>query len=159
MPDPVLDPGAGPVPSFQERQLPERRLGDERLVDPPFGLLEQGQLRARVRAFAAHDEPHPDGPVGQVEQPAQFRDVAAGAHATILDREHPGRRRNPGDGLADRARDREPVRVLEPAPADLVLLGEPVHQSVGGSGTIGADQQVPAVGAGTWAMASDSTWM
>ena len=46
--DPVLDPGVGPVPGFQERQLSDPGVGGEGLVAPAVSLLEQRQLRAGV---------------------------------------------------------------------------------------------------------------
>ena len=67
--DAVLDPGVGAVTSLQVGQLPgraggsaaaaDRGVGGEELVAPAVGLLEQGQLRARVGAFAADDDACP----------------------------------------------------------------------------------------------------
>ena len=57
--DAVLDPGVGAVAGFQEldRAAAGGGVGGEDLVAHAFDGVEQGQLRAGVRAFAAHDEP------------------------------------------------------------------------------------------------------
>ncbi len=149
MPDAVLDPCLGAVAGLQGRQLPGAGVGDEGLVAPPVGLLEQGQLSAGVRTFPSHDHPHPRGPVAQVEQPGQLGDVPAGADASVrVDRAHPGRGGDQGDGVADLLGEREPDGVLHPAATDLPLGGESVQQVVRGTGAVGADQQVLAVDGG-----------
>lgn len=57
----VLDAGVGTVAGFEERELPARGVGGERLVAPPVVFLEQAQLRAGVRPLAADDDPGAGG--------------------------------------------------------------------------------------------------
>jgi len=65
--DPVLDPGVGPVSGFQERELSDQGVGGEGLVASAVSLLQQRQLRARVRSFAPDNDPHPGRPAAQIE--------------------------------------------------------------------------------------------
>ena len=57
--DAVFYAGVGAVAGFQELDRPAagRGVGGHDLVAHAFDGVEQGQLRAGVRAFAAHDEP------------------------------------------------------------------------------------------------------
>lgn len=94
MPDPVLDPGVGPVPGFQERQLPERRLGDARLAAPPVGLL--AGAHATVSLDRGQDlpgvvAPHPDrvAPEGPLEGPATSSLPCSGGTPVHLHATHP----------------------------------------------------------------------
>jgi hypothetical protein len=66
--DAVLGAGAATVPQLEVGQLPPCRVGDER-GDPVPVDVGDAQLSARVGALAAHDQPHPRRPAGQVEHP------------------------------------------------------------------------------------------
>ena len=57
--DAVLDSGVGAVAGIQVGVLPDAGVGGEGGVAVAVGLLDQIQLRAGVRAFAAHDHPRP----------------------------------------------------------------------------------------------------
>jgi hypothetical protein len=94
--------GVGPVAGFQERQLPRGGGVAERLAAPAGGLLEQRQLDPRMRAFTAHDDPHPVGPTGlrHVEQPGELGDIRTGTQVAVrVDRRGPHRVRDHGDGV------------------------------------------------------------
>src|SRR5664280_2716597 len=54
-PDPVFDPGVGPVPDFQVGQLTAAGVGEERGEPVPVRVGEP-QLRAGVGSFPAHDQ-------------------------------------------------------------------------------------------------------
>jgi len=144
--DAVFDAGMRAVPGFQERQLSGGGVGDEGLVTPAVGLLEQGQLGAGVGAFAAHDDPHPGRPGAQVEQPGEFGDIAAGAYTAVsIQCGSPYLLGDQRDGRAQCLGECEPDRLVDAAASDLVVVGHPVQQPVGGPGAISADQQVFAV--------------
>ena len=86
MPDPVLDPGMGPVSGLEERELLSGLVGGvggHGLVAPAVTLFEQRELRTGVGAFAAHDDPHPGRPSGEVEQAGELGDVSAVADSTV----------------------------------------------------------------------------
>ena len=149
VPNAVLDPSMGTVPGLEERQLAGLRVGDERLVAPPVAFLEQRQLGAGVGSFAAHDDSHPLGPLGQVKQPCQLGDIAALTHAAVgIERRGPDLLRDQVDRVTDLLGDRESHAVLHAAAADLALLGEPVQQCVGRTRAVGPDQQLLAVSGG-----------
>ena len=59
--------------------LPGRGVGGEHLVAHAFDGVEQGQLRAGVRAFAADDEPGAGRVAVVGDQAGQFADLGAGA--------------------------------------------------------------------------------
>ena len=145
--DPVLDAGVGPVPGFQERQLSDPGVGGEGLVAPAVGLLQQRQLRAEVRPFAADDDPHPGRPAAQIEQSGDLGDLGAVADLAVGgDRRRPRPFRNGGDGAGQRGvLGREADRVLQPTAADLGWAGQPVQQLMGGAGPVGPDQQPPPI--------------
>jgi len=121
----------GAVSGFQERQLPDPGVGGERLVPPPVGLLEQGQLGAGVGAFPADDDPHPGWPAAQVEQVGDLGDVTAVTDPTLgVNRRGPRLRRHAADGGADLVGHREPDRILHAAAPFGVMAGQPVQQPV-----------------------------
>ncbi len=77
-PDPVLDAGVGPVPGFQERELPPTRVGREGLIPVTVADLEGVQGRAGVRVLSSDDHTHPGarlGPAGQVEYAGVLDDI------------------------------------------------------------------------------------
>jgi hypothetical protein len=63
--DPVFDPGVGAVANLQVGELTALGVGEECGEAVPVGVGE-AQLRARVRAFLAHDHPgrRPARPAG-----------------------------------------------------------------------------------------------
>jgi hypothetical protein len=82
-----------------------------RLGSAPVGLLEQTELRAGVRVFAADDDPHPGRPAGQVEQGGDLDDITPVTDGAIgVDRRRPRSRRHLADRGADLVGDREPDR-------------------------------------------------
>ena len=48
--------------AFEQFQLSGGGVGRERLVAPPVGVFEEGELRAGVGVFPTHDHPHPCRP-------------------------------------------------------------------------------------------------
>ena len=68
--DAVLGTGAAAVAQFEVGELAAGTTGSGvggKGGDPVAVGVGQAQLRARVRAFAADDDPHPGWPAGQVE--------------------------------------------------------------------------------------------
>jgi hypothetical protein len=57
--DPVLDPSVCAVARVKLGELPEWGVGGERGVAPAVALFERVELRAGVRALAAHDDSGP----------------------------------------------------------------------------------------------------
>ena len=80
--DAVLGAGPAAVAQFEVGELAAgpagAGVGGER-GQPVAVAVGQAQLRAGVRALAAHDHPHPGRPAGQVEQPGDLDDRGAGA--------------------------------------------------------------------------------
>src|SRR5215207_4826914 len=143
--DPVLESGVGPVSGFQERELSDQGVGGEGLVAPAVSLLQQRQLRARVRSFAADNDPHPGRPAAQIEQSGDLGDLGAVADIAVggdRRRPHPFRNRDDGAGQR-RVLGGEADRVLQPTAADLNGASQPVQQLMGGAGPVGPDQQPP----------------
>ncbi len=105
-----------------------------------------------MRAFAAHDDAHARGPLAQharADQPRQLGDVTALPDAAVsVQGRSPDLLRHLIDRRTDLFGDSEPDRVVHGAAADLTLLVQPVQQLVRGASTVGADQQVLAVGGG-----------
>jgi len=66
----------GAVAHFQVRQLPAGGVGQERGETVPVDVGEP-QLRAGVGPFAAHDDPRPARPLGQVQQAGDLSDPGA----------------------------------------------------------------------------------
>ena len=58
-------PGRGRGGGLEVGELPDAGVGGERGVAPAVGFLERVELRAGVRAFPAHDHPHPRRVAGQ----------------------------------------------------------------------------------------------
>jgi hypothetical protein len=74
--DAVLAPRPAAVAQFQVSQLPGPGGRGEARERVPVNVGEP-QLRAGVRAFLPHDDPHPFWPAGQGEQPAELGDPRA----------------------------------------------------------------------------------
>jgi hypothetical protein len=78
--DLVLDSGVGAVPGLQPGQLPGRGVGGQSLIAPAIMGFEHADLRARVRAFASHQDPHAGRPArldGVGEQSGELGDLGA----------------------------------------------------------------------------------
>ncbi len=80
--DTVLAAGPAAVPQLQVSQLPAGAGGDE-CGDPMPVDVGDPQLRARVRAFLAHDQPHPGRPRGEIEQGGDLGDPRTGAELAV----------------------------------------------------------------------------
>src|SRR5205814_6722917 len=90
--DAVLDPGVGAVAGFEvlDRPVAGWGVGGHDLVAHAFDGVEQGQLRAGVRAFAAHDEPGALRVYSGGGQAGDFADFGAVAEFTVgVDRGDP----------------------------------------------------------------------
>ena len=98
---PVLAPGPLPVPQLQVSELAFLRIGGE-AGEPVAVDVGEPQLRARVRAFPADDDPHPGRPAVQVQQAGDVRHPGAVADLAIA---VIGRRPRICGDLADRIGD------------------------------------------------------
>jgi hypothetical protein len=139
-PDPVLAPGPLPVPQLQVSELALLRIGGEAGEPVPVDVGEP-QLRARVRALLADDDPHPRGPAIQVRQPGDVRDPGAVADLPVAVISRCPRLRGdlpdrPGDWLGDRHAD----GVAQPPG----LGGQPGEELVRAAAGISADQHLAA---------------
>src|SRR6185437_17117262 len=74
--DAVFAAGAAAVPQFQVGELAASGAGGE-AGDAVAVDVGEPQLRARVRAFLADDDPHPFRPAGQVEHAGDLGDPCA----------------------------------------------------------------------------------
>src|SRR4051794_11662676 len=161
VPDPVLDPGVGTVPGFEERQLAALGVGDECLVAPAVSFFEQRQLRAGVGPLAVDDDPHPAGPLGRDvvgDEAGQLRDVTALTDSAVgVECRCPDLLRYQVDGLAQCLGDRESHRVLHASATDVVLCGEPVQQFGEAPAPSERISSFLRWAAGIWAIASVST--
>ena len=83
-PDAVLAAGATAVPQLEIGELPAPGAGGEAGVPVPVDVGDP-QMRARVRAFPAGDDPHALRPGRQVQHPGQLRDLRARPPAGLGD--------------------------------------------------------------------------
>ena len=85
--DAVLHSGVLAMTQFQPAELPGHHpgwcVGDKRGHPQPVGVGEP-QLRSRMRAFLAQDEPGPDGPAAQIDQIGDLGDPGTLADAAAI---------------------------------------------------------------------------
>ena len=127
------------MPQVQVGQLPGPGRGGEAGEPVPADVGEP-QLRARMRAFLADDDPQSFRPAGQVEQSGELGDPGAVADlpvAVISRRPRP--RRDLHDRLLRFLGESEPDRVGQP-PA---RFGQPGQELVRASAGVSADQYLP----------------
>ena len=105
--------------------------------DPVAVDVGDPQLGSGMGPFPADDDPHPGGPAGQVEQSGELGDVRTVADLSVgVVGRGPRLLRDLGDQLLGTGGQGEAERVGQPA------SDQPVHEVVGGAGTVGADQDL-----------------
>jgi len=111
-------------------------VGEDRL-EAVTVVIGERELRARVRALAAHEHARPLWPAGQVEAVGDLCDLPVGARAAVLlDRANPVLSGDPQDRGTDRL-----GQVIADREADAPLPA-PVQELVAGAGAIDAQQQL-----------------
>ena len=134
--DAVLDPCVAAVAQLQGGDVVVVLVGEEACV-PVAVLVEDRELRAGVRPFAAADQPRSRGPGGQVEAVGQLRDPGAVAVlAFCVDRLQPLGFRDLEDRGADRLGQLVADREADPGVA--AVGGERVRAAA----DIGADEDL-----------------
>jgi hypothetical protein len=103
-----------------------------------MGSVGNRQLRARVGAFLAHDDPHPGRPGGRVEQVGDLGHERPVPHLTVgIQRGCPSVVGDQLERVGEAVGEGEPDRVGQPLSAD------PVQEGVRGAGGVGADEHPP----------------